>query len=186
MRRALSLPSINKPRKQRFRTPENKKIRKLFSLLTPFGKSGTVLNERKQKKSPESRLHAAASPQCIRFSELSCIFSYRPPGPQFRENSRERAARSLGIESQRFDPPSLGGHRLFRRKAERERRLYHWERTYAIDKTLAGCLLLISSPEQTSRLSSSPIPYIIYAVGSIKNEKRISHARLYIQRKREI
>ena len=104
-------PSVNKPRKRLFRTPENKKIRKLFSLLTPFGKIGTVLNERKQKKqkSPESRLLAATLPQHIRFSELSYIFSYRPPGPQFRENSRERAARSRGIESQRFDPPSLGG-----------------------------------------------------------------------------
>jgi hypothetical protein len=49
VRRALWLSSGNKLRKQMFRTPENKKIRKLFSPLTSFGKIHAVLNERKPK-----------------------------------------------------------------------------------------------------------------------------------------
>ena len=49
------LPLVISKKTTAFRTPENEKIRNLFSLLTTFGKKPPVLNERKlkiQRKKP--------------------------------------------------------------------------------------------------------------------------------------
>ena len=115
------LPSGNKQNNLLFRTPENKKIRKLFSPLTSFGKIHAVLNERKPKnkeKNPESRLHAAILPQRTRFSGLFCILEVQTPGgPNFAEiHARGRRGR-LGLGHRDLIPP--WGHGLLHGEAEK-------------------------------------------------------------------
>ena len=116
----MLLPSGNKQNNLLFRTPENKKIRKLFSPLTSFGKIHAVLNERKPKnkeKNPESRLHAAILPQRIRFFRAFLHFgSADPRGPNFAEiHARGRRGR---LESDHRDLIPPWGHGLLHGEAK--------------------------------------------------------------------
>ena len=102
-----------------FRTPENKKIRITFfsaHYLWKYSYRFERKKTEKQRKSPESRLHAAIVPQYVRFSGLIGVWgSANPRGPNFAEiHARGRRGR---LESDHRDLFPPWGHRLFHGEA---------------------------------------------------------------------
>ena len=113
-------PCISEKRPM-FRTPENKKIRKTFFSPHTLWKEAERFERKKtekQRKSPESRLHAAIVPQYVRFSGLICIWgSADPRPPNFAEiHARGRRGR-LGLGHRDLIPP--WGHGLLHGEAEK-------------------------------------------------------------------
>ena len=101
-------PSVNKPRMQLFRTPETKRIRKLFSLLTPFGKISAVLNERKQKKALKVGCTLRHLRRASDFQSFLTFLAIDPPVPNFAKIHAKGRRGRLELNHRDLIPPPLG------------------------------------------------------------------------------
>ena len=109
-----NFPSYISEKRPMIRTPENKKIRKTFFSPHTLWEEAERFERKKtekQRKSPESRLHAAIVPQYVRFSGLIGVWgSADPRGPNFAEiHARGRRGR---LESDHRDLIPPWGHGL--------------------------------------------------------------------------